>query len=60
MLRGDFKSFRHEHHFKSVKNGCLLIDQLFLKPLCLIGKNNQPAHPEKIHGKNALETQCRY
>jgi ligand-binding SRPBCC domain-containing protein len=26
MVDGDFKSFRHEHHFKRIDNGTLLID----------------------------------
>jgi ligand-binding SRPBCC domain-containing protein len=26
MVKGDFKSFRHEHHFKAIDNGTLLID----------------------------------
>lgn len=26
MMDGDFKSFRHEHHFKRIENGTLLID----------------------------------
>jgi len=26
MVDGDFKSLRHEHHFKSIANGTLLID----------------------------------
>ena len=26
MLQGDFKSFKHEHHFKSIENGTLMID----------------------------------
>jgi ligand-binding SRPBCC domain-containing protein len=26
MVEGDFKSFRHEHHFKRIDNGTLVID----------------------------------
>jgi ligand-binding SRPBCC domain-containing protein len=26
MVNGDFKSLRHEHHFKRIDNGTLLID----------------------------------
>ncbi len=26
MVSGDFKSLKHEHHFKSIENGTLLID----------------------------------
>lgn len=28
MTKGDFKSFRHEHHFKQVDNGTIMIDIL--------------------------------
>ncbi len=28
MVKGDFKSFRHEHHFKPVENGTIMIDLL--------------------------------
>lgn len=28
QLKGDFKSFRHEHHFKSIANGTIMIDIL--------------------------------
>jgi ligand-binding SRPBCC domain-containing protein len=33
MTAGDFKSFRHEHHFKSVQNGSLMIDEVEFEPL---------------------------
>lgn len=26
MIQGDFKSFRHEHHFKPIGNGTIMID----------------------------------
>lgn len=26
MIQGDFKSFKHEHHFKPIDNGTILID----------------------------------
>ncbi len=26
MIKGDFKSFEHEHHFKAVQNGTIMID----------------------------------
>lgn len=26
MIKGDFKSFRHEHHFKAIDNGTIMID----------------------------------
>ena len=39
MIKGDFKSFRHEHHFKAVENGCIMIDILeFETPYGFIGK----------------------
>jgi ligand-binding SRPBCC domain-containing protein len=39
MIKGDFKSFRHEHHFKSADNGTIMIDKLtFESPFGIIGK----------------------
>ena len=39
MTKGDFKSFRHEHHFKAVINGTIMIDQVdFESPYGVIGK----------------------
>lgn len=39
MIRGDFKSFEHEHHFKPINNGTIVIDILhFETPYGLIGK----------------------
>ena len=39
MVDGDFKSLRHEHHFKSIGNGTLLIDLFhFESPYGGIGK----------------------
>jgi ligand-binding SRPBCC domain-containing protein len=32
LIRGSFKSFRHEHHFKPIGNGTLLIDVLEYEP----------------------------
>ena len=26
MIKGDFKSYRHEHHFKVIENGTIMID----------------------------------
>jgi ligand-binding SRPBCC domain-containing protein len=31
MVTGDFKSIKHEHHFKQVNNGSLLIDLFFFE-----------------------------
>lgn len=39
MIAGDFKSFRHEHHFKSAENGTIMIDKIdFETPYGTIGK----------------------
>ena len=39
MIKGDFKSFRHEHHFKLVENGTIMIDMVsFESPYGIIGK----------------------
>ena len=39
MINGDFKSFRHEHHFKSTGNGTIMIDLInFESPSGFIGK----------------------
>jgi ligand-binding SRPBCC domain-containing protein len=39
MKKGDFKSMRHEHHFKPIDNGTLMIDILtFESPYGGIGK----------------------
>lgn len=39
MIKGDFKSFKHEHHFRSIGNGTIMIDQLnFESPYGVIGR----------------------
>lgn len=39
MIQGDFKSYIHEHHFKSVENGTLMIDLVeFETPYGKVGK----------------------
>ncbi|MFT3826290.1 MAG: SRPBCC family protein [Chitinophagaceae bacterium] len=39
MLQGDFKSIKHEHHFKQIANGTLMIDLFsFETPYGAIGK----------------------
>ncbi len=39
MQKGDFKSLKHEHHFKQVDNGTIMIDILnFESPYGIIGK----------------------
>jgi ligand-binding SRPBCC domain-containing protein len=39
MVNGDFKSMKHEHHFKQIENGTLMIDILnFDSPYGFFGK----------------------
>lgn len=39
MMTGDFKSFKHHHHFKPVENGTIMIDVLFFEsPYGMIGR----------------------
>jgi ligand-binding SRPBCC domain-containing protein len=39
MVQGDFKSFHHQHHFKAVDNGTIMIDIIaFESPYGMIGK----------------------
>ena len=39
MTKGDFKSFRHQHHFKKTDNGTIMIDLLeFESPYGILGK----------------------
>ena len=39
MIKGDFKSFHHQHHFKAVENGSIMIDVVnFESPYGVIGK----------------------
>jgi ligand-binding SRPBCC domain-containing protein len=39
MIKGDFKNFHHEHHFKAIENGTIMIDLLnFESPFGIIGK----------------------
>jgi ligand-binding SRPBCC domain-containing protein len=39
MIQGDFKSFHHQHHFKAVDNGTIMIDIIaFESPYGMIGK----------------------
>ena len=38
MTKGDFKSFRHQHHFKQVDNGTIMIDIVdFQSPYGILG-----------------------
>lgn len=39
MIKGDFKKFNHEHHFKQADNGTIMIDVLnFECPYGIVGK----------------------
>jgi ligand-binding SRPBCC domain-containing protein len=39
MIQGDFKSFKHIHHFKAINNGTIMIDIVFFEsPYGIIGK----------------------
>lgn len=39
MISGDFKNFRHDHHFKTTTNGTIMIDLVnFESPFNFIGK----------------------
>jgi len=39
MIAGDFKNFKHEHHFKPIENGTLMIDLVeFESPYGELGK----------------------
>ncbi|MCY7421997.1 MAG: SRPBCC family protein [Chitinophagaceae bacterium] len=39
MVSGDFKSLRHEHHFKQVSNGTIMIDLFYFEvPLGIVGQ----------------------
>jgi ligand-binding SRPBCC domain-containing protein len=51
MQKGDFKSLKHEHHFKKVDNGTIMIDIMnFESPYGIIGK-----WFNKIYLKNYLQ-----
>ena len=39
MVKGDFKEFGHDHHFKAIENGTIMIDQLhFETPYGILGR----------------------
>lgn len=39
MVKGDFKMFHHEHHFKQAENGTIMIDMIsFESPYGLLGR----------------------
>ena len=39
MIKGDFKSYRHEHHFKVIENGTIMIDLIeFETPYGSLGR----------------------
>ena len=48
MVKGDFKNFRHEHHFKEVANGTIQIDLVeFESPYGKFGKLFNKLYLEK-------------
>jgi ligand-binding SRPBCC domain-containing protein len=56
MVQGDFKSLRHEHHFKQISNGTLLIDLFtFESPYGGLGKLAERLFLTR-YLKNLLET----
>jgi len=56
MVQGDFKSLRHEHHFKQIDNGTLLIDLFtFESPYGGLGKLAERLFLTR-YLKNLLET----
>ena len=51
MIKGDFKSYQHEHHFKATDNGTIMIDLVkFESPYGALGK-----WLNKFYLKNYLE-----
>ena len=39
MVKGDFRHFKHEHHFKAIENGTIMIDHIdFESPYGFIGR----------------------
>ncbi len=39
MIKGDFKKMRHEHHFKPVESGTIMIDNFYFEsPFGMLGK----------------------
>jgi ligand-binding SRPBCC domain-containing protein len=39
MMKGDFRSLKHEHHFKAIENGTLMIDYFHYEiPYGILGK----------------------
>ena len=56
MVQGDFKSLRHEHHFKKIDNGTLLIDIfIFESPYGGLGRLAERLFLTR-YMKNLLET----
>ena len=51
MIKGDFKSFKHDHYFKATDNGTIMIDLVkFESPYAALGKL-----VNKFYLKNYLE-----
>jgi ligand-binding SRPBCC domain-containing protein len=56
MIKGDFKSFRHQHYFKTVDNGTIMIDILeFESPYGIIGKMFNAVYLKKYLEKFLLK-----
>jgi ligand-binding SRPBCC domain-containing protein len=56
QVKGDFKIMRHEHYFKPVNNGTLMIDQFNYEiPLGVIGRLADKLYIEKYIKKLLLE-----
>ena len=60
MMKGDFKSFHHEHHFKATENGTIMIDLLnFETPYGIIGKIANRLFLTAYIAKVIDKTKCR-
>ena len=58
MLQGDFKKLKHQHHFKQVDNGTIMIDIFeFESPYRSIGRFFNRLYPYILPSKNARTTQ---
>jgi ligand-binding SRPBCC domain-containing protein len=56
MIKGDFKSFYHEHHFKAVDNGTIMIDLVsFETPYAILGKISNRLFPRAYMEKFLLK-----
>ncbi len=56
MIKGDFKSFLHQHHFKTIDNGTIMIDIVeFESPYGILGKLFNTLYLEKYIKKLLLQ-----